>query len=62
MTGFTLGEEDKSIKISYTPPYYWITLFISILSLSGAFIYIDLFGLRRRIGQWIRRPDWMMRR
>lgn len=50
MTGFEVNPEDTSIRISYTPPYYWLTLAISLISLIGAFVYIDLFGVRKFIG------------
>lgn len=50
MTGFEVNPEDTSIRISYTPPYYWLTLAISLISLLGAFVYIDLFGVRKFIG------------
>lgn len=55
MTGFEVAPEDTSIKISYTPPYYWITLVVSLISLFGAFIYIDLFGVRKLIRRLYKR-------
>ncbi len=51
MTGFKVAHEDTLIKITYTPPYYWLTLIVSLVSLLGAFFYIDLF----RVRQFIRR-------
>ncbi|MFC3419710.1 YfhO family protein [Salinicoccus hispanicus] len=49
MTGFTPGADDRVITISYSPPYYTLTLIISILSLLISFVYLDLFGIRRRL-------------
>ncbi|GAB3069910.1 YfhO family protein [Salinicoccus sesuvii] len=51
MTGFTLGPDDRVITISYTPPYYLLTLMVSILSLLLGFFYLDLFGTRSRISR-----------
>src|SRR5699024_2902632 len=53
MTAFEVGPGDTTIRISYTPPYYWITLIISALSLLGAFIYVNLFGLRKYLRRFI---------
>lgn len=49
MTGFTPGPNDRVITISYAPPYYSLTLVMSILSLLISFIYLDLFGIRSRL-------------
>ncbi|WP_411844064.1 YfhO family protein [Salinicoccus sp. HZC-1] len=56
MTGFKVGSEDTRIKISFTPPYYWLTLIVSLVSLLAAFVYLDLFGLRQWIGKLRSRP------
>ncbi|WP_017548521.1 YfhO family protein [Salinicoccus carnicancri] len=55
MTAFEVGPADTSIRISYTPPYYWITLIISALSLLGAFIYVNLFGVRKFLCRFMNR-------
>lgn len=55
MTGFEAGPGDTSIRISYIPPYYSATLIISAVSLLGAFIYVDLFGVRKIIRRFIKR-------
>lgn len=55
MTGFEIGPGDTSIKISYTPPYYWLTLMVTLISLLAAFIYIDLFGIRKFISSFRKR-------
>ncbi|TVT29182.1 YfhO family protein [Salinicoccus cyprini] len=49
MTGFEPGADDRVITISYSPPYFLVTLMISILSLLISFIYLDLFGIRNRL-------------
>lgn len=54
MTGFEVGAEDTHITISYSPPYYWLTLIVSLISLIVAFVYIDLFGMKRILKRLIR--------
>ena len=51
MTGFEAGEEDRIITFSYAPPYYWLTLAISMLSILASLVYLDAFGIRRRLGK-----------
>ncbi|WP_031548568.1 YfhO family protein [Salinicoccus luteus] len=51
MTGFEAGEDDRIITFSYAPPYYWLTLAISMLSILASLVYLDAFGIRRRLGK-----------
>ncbi|WP_271398213.1 YfhO family protein [Salinicoccus roseus] len=51
MTGFEAGEEDRIFTFTYTPPYYWLTLAISLLSILASLFYLYFFGAGNRLIQ-----------